>query len=85
MGPYPTYIQVYGKGDTMDVDRMIDMLQALEKFVAVKDFNDGSAFKVLIHTLQYIYSLVYSMSLSVCDCRKAGVMGCMYALCAAYP
>jgi hypothetical protein len=25
---------------------MIDMLQALEKFVAVKDYGDGSAFKV---------------------------------------
>jgi len=31
----------------MDVDRLIDMLQALEKFVAVKEFGDGSAFKVL--------------------------------------
>jgi len=37
---------VYGKGSTFDVDRMIDLLQALEKFVAVKDLGDGTAFKV---------------------------------------
>lgn len=37
---------VYGKKDELDVERMIDMLQALEKFVAVKDKGDGSAFKV---------------------------------------
>ena len=37
---------VYGKGQTFDVDRMIDLLQALEKFVAVKDTGDGTAFKV---------------------------------------
>ena len=37
---------VYGQSDTLDVDRIIDMLQALEKFVAVKDSGDGSAFKV---------------------------------------
>lgn len=37
---------VYGQSDTLDVDRIIDMLQALEKFVAVKDTGDGSAFKV---------------------------------------
>lgn len=37
---------VYGKGDSFDVERMIDLLQALEKFVAVKDGGDGSAFKV---------------------------------------
>ena len=37
---------VYGKGESFDVDRMIDMLQALEKFVAVRDEGDGSAFKV---------------------------------------
>ena len=36
---------VYGQGQTIDVDRMIDMLTALEKFIAVKD-ADGSAFKV---------------------------------------
>ena len=27
---------IYGKSDTFDVDRIIDMLQAFEKFVAVK-------------------------------------------------
>jgi len=37
---------VYGKERTFDVDRMIDMLQALEKFVAVKEDGDGTAFKV---------------------------------------
>jgi len=37
---------VYGKQKAFDVERMIDMLQALEKFVAVKDYGDGSAFKV---------------------------------------
>merc|ERR1719181_2596704 len=37
---------VYGKTGTFDADRLIDMLQALEKFVAVKDRGDGSAFKV---------------------------------------
>jgi len=36
---------VYGQSDVLDVDRIIDMLQALEKFVAVKDTGDGSAFK----------------------------------------
>ena len=37
---------IYGKGDSLDVDRVIDMLQALEKFVAVRDDGDGSSFKV---------------------------------------
>eukprot|EP01038_Epipyxis_sp_PR26KG_P009147 gene9147-12337_t len=37
---------IYGKSGIFDIDRMIDMLQALEKFVAVKDSGDGSAFKV---------------------------------------
>lgn len=37
---------MYGKQKAFDVERMIDMLQALEKFVAVKDYGDGSAFKV---------------------------------------
>jgi len=37
---------VYGQGESFDVDRIIDMLQALEKFVAVRDEGDGSAFKV---------------------------------------
>merc|ERR1712054_190190 len=35
---------VYGKSKSIDVDRMIDMLTALEKFVAVKEYSDGSAF-----------------------------------------
>merc|ERR1719182_849539 len=33
-------------GDSFDADRMIDLLQALEKFVAVRDTGDGTAFKV---------------------------------------
>eukprot|EP00595_Chromulina_sp_UTEXLB2642_P002956 CAMPEP_0196768098 /NCGR_PEP_ID=MMETSP1095-20130614/42333_1 /TAXON_ID=96789 ORGANISM="Chromulina nebulosa, Strain UTEXLB2642" /NCGR_SAMPLE_ID=MMETSP1095 /ASSEMBLY_ACC=CAM_ASM_000446 /LENGTH=469 /DNA_ID=CAMNT_0042137185 /DNA_START=816 /DNA_END=2222 /DNA_ORIENTATION=- len=38
---------IYGKNNkVLDVDRVIDMLQALEKFVAVKDYKDGTAFKV---------------------------------------
>jgi hypothetical protein len=37
---------IYGRSNTFDVVRMIDMLQALEKFVAVKDFGDGSSYKV---------------------------------------
>lgn len=37
---------VYGPSQTFDVDRLIDLLQALEKFVAVRDTGDGSAFKV---------------------------------------
>ena len=37
---------VYGKGESLDIDRVIDMLQAFEKFVAVRDNGDGSAFKV---------------------------------------
>jgi len=37
---------VYGPSQQFDADRMIDLLQALEKFVAVKDYGDGSAFKV---------------------------------------
>jgi len=37
---------VYGSSQSFDVDRMIDLLQALEKFVAVRDTGDGSAFKV---------------------------------------
>ena len=50
---------VYGKQKAFDVERMIDMLQALEKFVAVKDYRDGSAFKVdgvrgiRYHTIRY--------------------------------
>lgn len=37
---------VYGRSDSFDVDRMIDLLQALEKYAKVKDTGDGSAFKV---------------------------------------
>jgi aarF domain-containing kinase len=37
---------VYGSSGVFDVDRMIDLLQALEKFVAVRDTGDGTAFKV---------------------------------------
>ena len=37
---------VYGKTGTFDSERMIDMLTALEKFVSVKDYGDGTAFKV---------------------------------------
>lgn len=36
---------LYGKENILDADRLIDILQALEKFVAVKDFGDGKAFK----------------------------------------
>ncbi len=38
---------VYGKeGRTLDAENLIDLLQALEKFTAVRDDGDGSAFKV---------------------------------------
>jgi aarF domain-containing kinase len=37
---------VYGKSGVFDAERLIDLLQALEKFVAVKDKGDGAAFKV---------------------------------------
>lgn len=37
---------VYGKEGTFDADRLIDLLDALEKFTAVRDEGDGSAFKV---------------------------------------
>lgn len=37
---------VYGKEGQFDAERLIDLLQALEKFTAVKDDGDGSAFKV---------------------------------------
>mmetsp|Transcript_88838 Transcript_88838/g.162856 ORF Transcript_88838/g.162856 Transcript_88838/m.162856 type:complete len:841 (+) Transcript_88838:98-2620(+) len=36
---------VYGSSGVFDVDRLIDLLQALEKFVAVRDEGDGTAFK----------------------------------------
>lgn len=37
---------VYGPDQKFDAERLIDLLQALEKFVAVRDAGDGSAFKV---------------------------------------
>ena len=37
---------VYGKEGMFDAERLIDLLQALEKFSAVRDDGDGSAFKV---------------------------------------
>ena len=37
---------VYGKEGSFDAEKLIDLLQALEKFTAVRDEGDGSAFKV---------------------------------------
>lgn len=37
---------VYGKEGIFDAERLIDLLQALEKFSAVRNEGDGSAFKV---------------------------------------
>jgi len=37
---------VYGKESKFDAERLIDLLQALEKFSAVRNDGDGSAFKV---------------------------------------
>lgn len=37
---------VYGREGEFDAERLIDLLQALEKFSAVRDEGDGSAFKV---------------------------------------
>merc|ERR1712238_360045 len=37
---------VYGKEGVFDAEQLIDLLQALEKFTAVRDKGDGSAFKV---------------------------------------
>ena len=37
---------VYGKEGLFDAEKLIDLLQALEKFSAVRDDGDGSAFKV---------------------------------------
>jgi len=37
---------VYGREGTFDAEKLIDLLQALEKFTAIKDDGDGSAFKV---------------------------------------
>ena len=37
---------VYGKEGMFDAERLIDLLEALEKFKAVRDDGDGSAYKV---------------------------------------
>ena len=37
---------VYGREGEFDAEKLIDLLQALEKFSAVRDEGDGSAFKV---------------------------------------
>lgn len=37
---------VYGREDTFDAEKVIDLLQALEKFSAIRNEGDGSAFKV---------------------------------------
>lgn len=37
---------VYGREGEFDAEKLIDLLQALEKFTAVRDDGDGSAFKV---------------------------------------
>ena len=37
---------VYGKDGQFDAERLIDLLEALEKFKAIRDDGDGSAFKV---------------------------------------
>lgn len=37
---------VYGKDGSFDAEKVIDLLQALEKFKSVRDEGDGSAFKV---------------------------------------
>lgn len=37
---------VYGREGQFDAEKLIDLLQALEKFSAVRDSGDGTAFKV---------------------------------------
>ena len=37
---------VYGREDSFNAENVIDLLEALEKFTAVRDESDGSAFKV---------------------------------------
>jgi aarF domain-containing kinase len=37
---------VYGREGQFDVDRLIDLLEALEKFKAIRDEGDGTAYKV---------------------------------------
>lgn len=54
---------IYGKGDTLDTERMIDMLQALEKFIAVKNFGTGSTLQVSIFNFSFFNKLtICSMS-----------------------
>ena len=36
-----------GRKDSIDVDRLLELLQAIEKFVGVRDKGDGTAFKVM--------------------------------------
>ena len=44
---YMVYVyMVYGREGSFDAEKLIDLLQALEKFTAVRDEGDGSAFKV---------------------------------------
>jgi aarF domain-containing kinase len=38
--------QVYGRDGQFDAEKLIDLLQALEKFSAVRNDGDGTAFKV---------------------------------------
>lgn len=37
---------VYGREGSFDAENLIDLLQALEKFTAIRDDGDGTAFKV---------------------------------------
>merc|ERR1712032_414328 len=37
---------VYGREDSFDAENVIDLLQALEKFKAIRDDGDGTAYKV---------------------------------------
>ena len=45
---------VYGREGVFDAEKLIDLLQALEKFTAVRDEGDGSAFKVSQSVLNII-------------------------------
>ena len=49
---------IYGKSDTLDMDRIIDMLQAFEKFVAVKDDGDGRF--VATHWLWHVFLRIFN-------------------------
>ena len=46
---------VYGREGVFDAEKLIDLLQALEKFTAVRDEGDGSAFKVSQSVLIYVW------------------------------